>query len=227
VTFIDQGSGVAMTIQIEPTARDAGAFWFRVPGMGIYEGNAGSGMSAHSPRSVTVKFDGTADLIERADPNTEPSAPAPVTVRLLAQIDPVAREAEATLFHDGTQFHLNTRTNDRTGVPLETLAALEAAIVASDWAAVHPLMNSDIQSAYSVAEFAAHGAAEEARAGHIEALRRRAVSDPFAMDNGALVVVVTYDADLRTASGFLSTTTYDVNFIAQMGEWKIWYSVAR
>jgi len=183
-------------------------------------------MRARSPRSVTIDYEGPAMLLSRAAPQDDAREPIQVTVRLLAQVDPQGREAEVTLRHEGSQFHLNTRRGGSGGVPLATLDAFETAMLESDWATLHGLMNRDVRSAYTVSEFAAQGMAEEARVGRVAGIRRLSVSRPDSNDDGAEFVVVSYDVDMRSPSGVVGTTRYDASFIAEP-EWRIWYTAAR
>lgn len=226
MTFIDRASGHAFVLQVEPGAPEAGSFTFRAPGTGLYQGTVGSAMRARSPRSITIDYEGPAMLVPRATPEDDGGEPVQVTVRLLAQVDPQERQAEVTLRHDGSKFHLNTRRNASGGVPLATLEGFETAMLASDWATLYGLMNRDVRSAYTVEEFAAQGTAEEARVGHVVGIRRLSVSRPDSNDDGAVFVVVSYDVDRRSPSGLASTTRYDAYFIAEP-DWRIWYTAAR
>jgi len=229
MTFIEQENGLALVLQVEPAARDAGSFVFRVPGRGLYEGSVGAAMRVHSSRSITIDFEGAALLRPRVNPE-EPAAaqrPRSATIRLQAQVDPVRREAQATLREGDLSFHLNTHRGPSGVVPRQTLEAFETALLASDWSALHALANRDLRAAYTPAAFAAQSEAEAARVGRIVGLRRLSVSDPQSNDAGARWVVVGYAVQVRSPGGALSESLYDAFFIPELREWKLWYTAAR
>lgn len=230
MTFIDLDSGLALRLQVEPGARDAGAFVLRVPGRGLYEGTLGSDMRVHAPTSITLDYEGPASLgahvtAERSD---GPATPAPVVIGLRGQIDPAARTAQVTLTDRGERFHLNTRNDHGRAALRAALERFEAALVAADWSALYALMNRGIRAAYTEATFAQQGAAEVARVGPVVAVRRGAVGREQRDDDGAVFVVVRYEVDHRAPSGAtVSTTPYLAYFIPEGGSWRLWYSEER
>lgn len=228
MTFIDRDSGFALTLQVEPAARDAGAFVFRVPGVGLYEGRAGAAMRALSPTSVVVDFTGPAVIAPRTsfDGTDAPSPARATTVTLHAQVDPAHRTAEATLTDGAGRYHLVVRGVDK-GALATTLKTFETAAVAGDFVALYGLMNLDVRASFDASSFAAQGAAQVAKVGGIAALRRLSVGDVQTTDSGASYVLVSYSADVRGPTGALTTTTYDVYFIPELSAWRIWYTAAR
>ncbi len=231
MTFIDADSGLALAIQVEPAARDAGAFVFRVPGRGIYEGDAGRGMVGHSANSITVNYDGPATLRVRTGIDVPVGAtivPAVVTISVQAQIDPSKRTAEATLTDGTARFHLNTRNDNSRPKALElALGRFEAAIVAQDWTTLYALMNRDVRAAYSAAAFAAQGSSEAMMHGRIIRATRLATGGEQRTDHGAVFIAVRYAVDVSTPSGTLATTIYDAFFIPEGDAWSIWYTAVR
>lgn len=228
MTFIDRESGYALALQVEPTARDAGAFVFRVPGVGLYSGRAGATMRVLSASSIVVHFDGPAVLGPHRSSEASGSVTTTrtVTVSLQAQVNPTQRTAEATLTDGATRYHLIARNVDKGGLQ-STLRQFEDATVAADWVVLYQLMNKDVRAGYTLDSFAAQGNDQVAAIGRITALRQVAVSDVQTNDNGAMFVVVTYSADMRSPAGVTTTTHYDVFFIPELGSWRMWYSTAR
>lgn len=110
LTFTDERTGYSLTMQTDPAAADARHFTFRVPGLGIYVGSAGTSMRVLTSTSVIVQYDGSASLRPITDAagviTGRITAPQGVAVRLQAQIDPAHATAEATLTEASGAFHL-------------------------------------------------------------------------------------------------------------------------
>jgi len=229
MTFIEQETGLALILQVEPFARNPGAFVFRVPGRGLYEGSVGTAMRVVSPQSIVIDFTGPAVLRPPVDPGQPVAAQraVPVTVRLQAQVDPSHREAEAKLRDGESSFQLNTHRRAGQGIPADTLRAFETALVASDWTSLYALSNRDLRSAYTAQTFASQAEAEALRVGRVLSVGRLSVSDVLSDDSGARWVVVGYSVRTRAPSGVITETRYDAFFIAELRDWKVWYTVAR
>ena len=92
-TFIDDRSGLAIAVQLDHASSDAGHWSFRIPSVGAYSGNAGTGLRVLTPTSVNLKFEGAATL-RTVGPN---GAATTRQIRLQAHLDPSHHTAEATL----------------------------------------------------------------------------------------------------------------------------------
>ena len=230
LTFVDDRSGYSMTMQTDPAAADAGHFAFRVPGLGIYVGSAGQSMRALAPTSVVVQFDGQASLRPITDATGAitgtVTAPRYVTVHLQAQIDPAHSTAEATLTESSGTFHMVAASSGR-GEFLRAVVAFEMAIGTDDTTALYAIMNSDIRSRNTQAQFGEVWRAQEAQLGRITSIQRLATSDVTTDPAGVLSAIVTYTAVLTSPSGSATTRTYDAYFVHQSDGWKIWYTAAR
>ena len=230
MTLIDDRSKVALTLQVEPLARDAGAFVVRVPGRGLYVGRAGAAMRVASPTSVVVHYEGSAVLRAHTAPGDTTTGtdarPLAVSVSLQAQVDPAHRTGQATLTHGADRYHLVVAATGKADL-LPTLRSFEAATLAADWATLYTLMNSDVARSYTAASFAAEADAQLATVGRITALRRLSIGDVQTNDLGARSVVVAYEAELRAPGGPVTLTTYDAHFLRQAEAWKLWFTAPR
>jgi hypothetical protein len=224
MTFIDDGSGLSLTLQIEATAPDAGHSVFRAPARGFYVVETGAAMRVLGPTSVVIDYDGPAELLPATDAqgNVTGTVLAPShlrQVRLHAQLDPKHHTGEATLTEPSARFHLVTRAVSKAKLG-PTLLAFEDALLRNDGRAIYALMNSDVTSRYTPEAFEAYWTAESST-NTVTAVRRISVSDTRTTDNGLSYVVVTYTIEYRSPSGVTGTTTLDDYFVIQDGEWKL------
>ncbi len=218
MTFVDERSGLVLTLQVEPGAADAGHFVLEVPSRGSYVGLAGGAMRALSPTSVIVNFDGAATFRPAPDAGGPPRR---ASVRLQAQVDPAHRTAEATLTEGTSRFHLVVPAIGRGGIE-PTLAAFERATAADDGGALYDLMDLEVTTRYTRQAFAQLWAQQSASVGRVVALRRLSVGDVQTTDLGLSFITVTYDADLQLPGGVTRTARFDVFFLRQAGAWRFW-----
>lgn len=219
VTFIDQRSGFALSVQIDFAARDAGHFTFRIPGRGAYSGNSGSAMRVLAPTSVQVSYSGPA-VLRTTGPAGSTST---VDVNLQAHLDPAHMTAEATLRHGAESFHLVAQHRGVGGLQ-PTISAVENAIVANDPVALYPLLNASAKRAYDSSAFASLWTTQSATLGRITALRRMNESDVQTNDQGYDYVIVEYSADISDPGG-RSTAIFKAFFISEPDGWKLWTTV--
>jgi hypothetical protein len=230
ITFVDQRSGMALTMQTDPAAGDAGRFSFRVPDIGVYTGGAGADMRVLAPTSIVVDYSGPAVLRPLTDgagnAGGAVQAPTPVTIRLQAQLDPAHRTAEATLIEGSRRSHMVVASAGR-GEFLQALRDFETAMAADDPAALYALMNSDIRAANASSEFVRTWREQESRLGRVTALRRTTISDITTDALGVTFAVVTYAATVTSPAGVPTIHSYDARFVLQSDGWKLWYTSPR
>lgn len=230
LTFVDERSGLTLTMQTDPAAGDSGHFAFRVPSLGVYVGSAGPAMRALTPTSVIVDYSGPATLRPITDANGTVSGtvrvPTPATIRLQAQIDPSHHTAEGTLTDSSARFHLVVSAAGK-GELLQALKAFESAMAADDPAALYPLMNSDVRGASTVAQFSQSWRDQESRLGRISSLQRVSVADPQTDSAGVTSAVATYATTVTAPAGTLTSQTFDAHFVLQPDGWKLWYTTTR
>jgi hypothetical protein len=229
LTFVDD-SGLTLTMQTDPAARDAGHFAFRVVGRGVYEGSAAAGMRALTPTSVVVDYSGPVTLRPIVDVNGQVTgsvaAPASTSVSLQAQIDPTHLTAEATLTDGSFRYHLVVAARGRADF-IRAVSLFESAIGADDTTALYALMNSDIRNANTPAAFDQIWRAQETQQGRITNLTRVALSDVTTDAPGTSSAVATYTATMTAADGSVTTRAYDAYFLRQSDGWKLWYTSPR
>lgn len=221
MTFVDERRGLSLSIELEPSASDAGHFVFRVAGRGAYTATAGSAMRALTPTSVVVHYEGPAQL--RRSGGAGPSVPHTVRVSLQAQIDPAHHTAQATLTHGAARFHLVVAAIGRGDLE-PTLRAFEAAAANDDGAAIYELLSSDYTSRQTRDAFAQQWAEQSAQNGRLTALRRTATSDVSTSDLGMTTVTASYSADARLPGGVTQTVSFDAVFLRQGDAWRLWFT---
>jgi hypothetical protein len=79
VVLIDQATGNALALQVDPTAPSGGSFAFRATGRGVYTGQVGAGMQVISPSSVVVNYSGAATLSDDVSVTNPPDTGAQPT----------------------------------------------------------------------------------------------------------------------------------------------------
>ncbi len=213
LTFIDDRGALAISVQLDVGATDAGHWTFRTPD-GVYAGDAGSSMRVNSPSSTVINYEGTAVL--RA-----PAATAATrAVRLHAQLDARHHTAEANLW-DGAQFYqMVAKAVDTSGLGSVT-ANVESALTKNDGAALYQYASRQVAQSYSAAEFASLWQTQTAALGQLTALRQLAVGTPQVTDQGFWYVGVDYAADIATSAG-PSTASFTAFFIHEPSGWKLW-----
>ncbi|MBI3521829.1 MAG: hypothetical protein HY071_01860 [Chloroflexi bacterium] len=230
LTFVDERSGLTLTIQTDPAAGDSGHFAFRVPSLGVYVGSVGATMRALTPTSVVVDYSGPATLRPITDGAGAVTGtvrtPTPATIRLQAQIDPSHHTAEGTLTDGSARFHLVAPAAGK-GDLLQALKTFEAAMAADDTSAIYPLMNSDVRGASSVAQFSQSWREQESRLGRITSLQRVTLSDPQTDSSGLTSAIATYATTVTAPAGTVTSQTFDAHFVLQPDGWKLWYTTTR
>ncbi|HEX9437845.1 MAG TPA: PKD domain-containing protein, partial [Candidatus Limnocylindria bacterium] len=104
VKFVDERTGMWMTVQLDPAAPDHGHVVFTVPGTGAYELEAAADMRVTSATNVEIAYSGPA--VFRA----AGADPLAVSVDLRARLDPVHIGSSATLGDArGDRYHLVAR----------------------------------------------------------------------------------------------------------------------
>lgn len=102
--FVDERTGMWMTVQLDPAAPDHGHVVFTVPGTGAYELEAAADMRVTSATNVEIAYSGPA--VFRA----AGADPLAVSVDLRARLDPVHIGGSATLGDArGDRYHLVAR----------------------------------------------------------------------------------------------------------------------
>lgn len=219
MTFVDDRRGLSLSIELEPSASDAGHFVFRVEGRGAYAATVGSAMRVLTPTSVVVRYEGPAQF----RPAAGLSLPTTVTVSLQAQIDPAHHTAQGTLTHGANRFHLVVAAVGRGGIE-STLQAFEAAAANDDGAAIYELMSTDYTLRQTREEFARQWAEQSVQFGRVTALRRIATSDPQTSDLGITTIKVSYSADAQLPGSVAKAVSFDAVFLREGDAWRLWFT---
>lgn len=230
LTFLDDRSGISLTIETAAGAPDAGRFVLRVPGLGHYVGLAGEAMRVLSPTSVVIRYSGEAMLHPAVDPDGTiiglVQSPLSVNVAFQSQIDPTHHTAEATLRDGARRYHLVARVLGRGDLE-RTMRAVEEAFVADDPAALYPLVNGDLRAAYIAEAFESAWRAQSAEIGRVTAMRRTALGEPQTNELGFAFVIGTYEVERLTPLGDSETTVFEVFFVREGSSWKLLFSRPR
>ena len=217
VLVFEDASGLRLTIQAEPTARDAGVFALRVPGAGTYMGSSPATLAVESAQSTNVTYDGLVDLVTSA-------GTVRLTARLQAHLDAPHHMAEATLTTPTDRFHLVVQAASRAGLDV-VLRSFEAAMPAGDWAAIYAIASSDFTRSYTADAFAATARAQAGTVSTVVSLRRIKAGDVQTNPLGFSYVVVSYQVQ-HALGGVVTTTSDNVYFLFENGSWRLWFSVA-
>ncbi|HEV2250874.1 MAG TPA: hypothetical protein VGT60_10260 [Candidatus Limnocylindria bacterium] len=219
VLVFEDGSGLRLTIQAEPAARDAGAFTLRVPGTGTFIAVTGATLAVESAQSTNVSYDGPVDLVSAQGTSTR------VTARLQAHLDAPHHMGEATLTTATDRFHLVAHPASRAGLD-PVLRSFEAAMPAGDWSAIYAIASSDFTSSYTAEAFAATARAQAGTVGTVVLLRRVQTGDVQTSPLGFGYVVVSYEVR-RSVGGVISTSSDNVYFLFENGAWRLWFTVTQ
>jgi hypothetical protein len=230
-TFVDIRHGLSITVQLEPTAFDAGMFVFRVPGLGSYKGDARAAMRVEHGEGergvVHIEYRGPATLGPNpADPTATVKAATSVQVTLDAQFDTLRATGEAQLTHGEREFELHADAV-KASEALPTMRAFEKAILGNDPTSLYSIMSGDVTEAHTPDQFAALWRSQAPAIGQLTAMRRVAVSDAQTNTLGFVFVVATYDVDLTAPAGARKTARFDVYLVREPTGWKILFSTAR
>lgn len=215
-TFIDDRSGLAIAVQLDQAAADAGHVTFRVPGRGAYSAQARADMRVLTSTSVEIKYAGPS-VLRTSGPSGGVSS---TQITLQAHLDPAHHTAEATLVDGKDRFHLVAQNVGVGGLD-PAVVAVERAITANDPAALYPLLNAKLARAVDASAFVASWNAQSAALGRITALRRTSTGSPQVTDQGFWFVAIEYSAEIAAPSG-ASSATFKAFFIHEPTGWKLW-----
>lgn len=217
MTFVDQRTGLSMSVQLDPAATDAGHLTFRVPDRGTYGVELRKAMRVLTPTSVRIDYSGTGVL------RSSGHAPIAVLVDIQAHLDPRHQTGEATLAQEGERFHLVARPVTTAGL-LPVAAGVEKAIIADDPNALYPFMNASLQRAYDAPAFVATWKTRASELGRVTALRRVTVGSVQTTDQGHAYVAVGYRADVVRPSG-ATIASFTAYFLREPAGWRLWTTV--
>lgn len=227
LTLRDHRSDIAWTIEASSLAREAGRFSLRVPQVGVYLAVGRAELSAAGNSAIRqVRYEGAADLVRQSSDPLAAPAVTRLQVRLEGHVDVRQRSGEAKLWAGADRYHL-VAPRVSGGPSTRTLGDFERALLANDWRALYALSNSDLTSSYSIDEFAAAAAAQQASVGEIAGLRRLRVGEAQTNPAGLSFAVAGYEIAHRRSGTVGAAVPYDVYWVLEGGEWRIWFSARR
>jgi hypothetical protein len=224
LAFVDQRTGFALVLPTTPAlSKVPTTLAFQVPQRGVYQAEVKGAIQQPAPTRMIVAYDGPATLspLIGSTPATAAAHPAPVSVSLRAEVDPIHHVAEATLTEGGRHYHLVSRAgaSDRT----DALARFETASLAADFRSLHRALSHDVVGVRNEVSFAAEGAQQVSHAGRLKALRRIALDDVQIGDDGVPTFRATYDAERLAPDGSIGRGRYVAIFVEQDGDWRLWF----
>jgi hypothetical protein len=228
LTFFDRDGESSITVQLDPAARDAGVFSFRVPGRGAYRGILGDAMRRNSDHSTSIHYRGPAVLSPLLSLDGSSSGgeqrPMAVLIELQAQLDPAAHGGQATLREGGQAYHIVVSPRTSAGVS-NTLRRFEDAVLRDDPAGVYVILTSEVRADLTSEAFVSMWRSQPV--GQVTSLRRLSVADAQVNELGYMYVIATYRADRITPARSTESRTFEIFVIREGSDWKLLFSRAR
>lgn len=232
MTFEDRRTGQLLTVETDVGSPEAGRFSLRVPGRGTFLGveradlrsNGGEGTSI-----VIVRYDGDVDVIT-------PEGTTRAYGRLQGRLDLDHHTAEATLWFgsaargtreaeppESERFHMLAVSPSLAGLR-EAADAFRSAMLAGDWAGVYDIASADLRGADGQADFVATALAQAPD--RIARLDVSEIGDPSTHPLGISFAIVRMNA-LHEGPAGSRAVAYDVYFVLEGSDWKLWFTVER
>jgi hypothetical protein len=223
--FIDQARGAYFLVQLTATEPDHGYFSVALPGIGLLTNTAPAQIVASDPAAVQVTYDGAATLDEAAVLDSETATftrlsgqRSPVTIQLMATLNPAQNTGTVMLTYNGQQYTVSAAPPPHTAEPVFTQVI--TVFAQQDWAQMYGLLDSQWQASETQADFVAWLSAGFPAFGTLTNVQVLAAPD-YATAREGYTVATGLVALTFTTNGTSSVQWNYITLIADGGQWKL------
>jgi hypothetical protein len=221
--FIDGVHHTQLLIYLDPSEAHLGDFSFAAEGAGLFWNLRPATVDIAGPHSVVVRYDGAGTVDQAASLDfvyglDQPSGQTqPTSIRLAAQIDPIAGTATADLWTAGAHYRLQVQPPPHDAD--QALASVLGAYRTEDWSALYDFLDSGVRAQISRAAFVAKIAAGASGSHVVDAT----IVSPITYSNGQ-AGFFTATAQVRIALSHQGATRTDLlpaHLLWENGRWAL------